>query len=112
MSCPCLKKKEYRTKYIFIHLIHYNNEKDYDDVDQWSSLPYEKYDQGVTATPTPIEGITVLYSDGSKSKPIVGVTPVKISSSDHSHAVPKSKLVDYLSIFRTEVNIMTIQLAL
>ena len=76
------------------------------------SLPYEKYDQGVTATPTPIEGITVLYSDGSKSKPIVGGTPVKISTSDHWHTVPKSKLVDYLSVFPTEVPILTIQLTL
>ena len=74
------------------------------------SLPYEKYDQGVTATPTPIEGITVLYSDGTKSKP--KMDHIDIFSSDYSHAVPKSKLVDYLSIFRTQVNIMTIQLAL
>lgn len=73
----------------------------------------EKYDQGVTATPTSIlDGITVLYSDGTKSKPKMDVTLVEVSSSDYSYAVPKSKLVDYLSIFRTEVNIMTIQLAL
>jgi hypothetical protein len=77
------------------------------------SLPYEKYDQGVTATPTSIlDGITVLYSDGTKSKPKMDVTLVEVFSSDYSYAVPKSKLVDYLSIFRTEVNIMTIQLAL
>ncbi|MBR0258726.1 MAG: hypothetical protein IJQ49_00475 [Prevotella sp.] len=75
------------------------------------SLPYEKYDLGVTATPTSLlDGITVLYSDGTKSKP--KMDHIDISSSDYSYAVPKSKLVDYLSIFRTEVNIMTIQLAL
>jgi hypothetical protein len=37
-------------------------------------------------------------------------TPAKVSTSDASFAVSKSKLADYLSIFKDEVKIMSIKL--
>ena len=74
------------------------------------SLPYEKYDQGVTFTPTlGLGGITVIYSDGKKEAPTM-YTPAKVSTSDASFAVSKNKLVDYLSVFRDEVKVLSIKL--
>lgn len=77
------------------------------------SLPYEKYDQGVEVKPYSIvEGISVLYSDGTKSTPTLGNSPVDVFSASISAAVSKSKLADYLSVFPTEVNILNITLGL
>ena len=77
------------------------------------SLPYEKYDQGVEVTPSSIvKGISVLYSDGTKSAPTLGNTPVEFTTTSISSAVSKSKLVDYLGVFHTEVNILHIKLGL
>ena len=74
------------------------------------SLPYEKYDQGVTCVPTlALQGVTVIYSDGKKEPPTM-YTPAKVSTSDASFAISKSKLVEYLSIFKDEVKIMSIKL--
>ena len=74
------------------------------------SLPYEKYDQGVTCVPTlALQGVTVIYSDGKKEPPTM-YTPAKVSTSDASFAVSKSKLADYLSVFKDEVKVMSIKL--
>ncbi|MBR0048623.1 MAG: hypothetical protein IJP74_04790 [Prevotella sp.] len=74
------------------------------------SLPYEKYDQGVTCAPTlALQGVTVIYSDGKKEPPTM-YTPAKVSTSDASFAVSKGKLVEYLGIFKDEVKVMSIKL--
>ena len=65
-------------------------------------LPYERYDQGVVCKPAAISDLIVLYSDGTKAAPTLNDN-VRVSTSNPSFAVPKHKLVDYLSAFKDEV---------
>ena len=69
------------------------------------SLPYDYYDhyQGAVCSPNDLVGITVLYSDGTKSAPS-GI-PLDDLLPKTSYACPKSKLVNYLDIYKTEVKI-------
>ena len=72
------------------------------------SLPYDKYDKGVTFTPTSaLQGITVIYSDGKKEAPTL-YTPLNIYEGKSSYAVSKNKLVEYISILKDVETIVTL----
>ena len=73
-------------------------------------LPYEKYEKVVKCVPSSmLDGVTVLYSDGTKSAP-TEFSSVSVSTTETSVTVAKKKLLDYFSIFKDEEKVMSIMI--
>ena len=73
------------------------------------SLPYDRYTNFVTSTPTPaLQGITAIYNNGTKEK---GITSnIHISQVTTLTPVAVNKLQTYFdSVFRTEENVLSIK---
>ena len=76
------------------------------------SLPYDRYTNSVTSTPTAmLQGITAIYNNGTKEKGTI--SNINISQSTSSTPIAVSKLQAYFdSVFRTEVNVLSIKFQL
>lgn len=76
------------------------------------SLPYDRYTNIVTSTPTlTLQGITAIYDNGTKENSIT--SNIHVSQTTTQTPVAVNKLQTYFdSVFRTEVNVLSIRLDL
>lgn len=73
------------------------------------SLPYDKYTNSVTVLPTIIEGISAVYSDGTKKDATYG--SIHLSQSSSRQSVASSNLQAFFDdVFKEEVTLLTIGL--
>ena len=72
------------------------------------SLPYDRYTNTVTSTPTmALQGITAIYNNGTKEKSIS--SNIHVSQVITQTSVAANKLQNFFdSAFRTEVNVLSI----
>ena len=75
------------------------------------SLPYDRYINVVTSTPTAkLQGITAIYNNGKRENGVSASSNAQISQSTSTTPVAVNKLQTYFdSVFRTEVNVLSIK---